>query len=113
MVIKLSLILTILLNIFIPANSDCFYSLDKRITVVGIALNDKDAAFVRTNNGKHYIVDGLDEWDEKYYSKTVKVTGKLKTETHSKESTDSVAVQERLGTWYILKKPKWSLYKSD
>jgi hypothetical protein len=81
----------------------------KRITVIGIALNDKDAAIVRTVDNKYYILDGVDEWDEKYYHKKVKVTGKLKIEVHDKKSTDSIQVQERVGKWLIIKKPRWAL----
>jgi hypothetical protein len=44
-----------------------------------------------------------------YYHKKVKVTGRLKIEVHEKQSTDSLQVQERVGTWRIIKNPKWSL----
>jgi len=43
-------------------NSNC--SLSKKVTVVGIAENDKDAATVVVTGTYYYIVDGLDEWDE-------------------------------------------------
>src|SRR5689334_17203736 len=72
---------------------------NKRIVVIGIAENDKGAALVVTDNGPFYIIDGLDEWDEKYYNKRIKVSGKLVIEEHKKHSTDSIQVQERVGTW--------------
>jgi len=84
---------------------------NKRIVVIGIAENDKDAAVVLVENGPYYIIDGLDEWGDKYYKKKVRVSGKLVVEEHTKMSTDSVHVQERVGTWRILKRPKWELVK--
>ena len=57
-----------------------------------------------------YLLDGLDEWDEKYYGKKVKVTGRLKIEVHKKRSIEGgPQVQERVGTIAIIKRPKWSL----
>ena len=80
----------------------------KKITVVGIAKDSKGAAIVVTDT-YHYIIDRLDAWSNKYLGKKVKVTGTLVTEEHKKQSTDSILVQERIGTWHILKKAKWSL----
>jgi hypothetical protein len=88
---------------------NCNNTINKKITVIGIAEDDKDAATVLTDDGRYYILDGLDEWDEKYAGKKVKVSGKLVIEEHKKQSTDSFQVQERVGTWRIIKRPKWSL----
>lgn len=81
---------------------------DKKFTVIGVALNSKGGAIVKTKAGI-YFVDGLYRWDEKYYGKRVKVTGILIIEHHEKTSTDSLEVQELVGKQAILKKPKWSL----
>jgi hypothetical protein len=81
---------------------------NKRITVTGIARESMAGAIVDTDN-VHYFVDRLDDWDKKYYGKKVKVTGRLVIEKHEKRSTDSIQVQEIVGTVAILKRPKWSL----
>ncbi len=81
----------------------------KRVTVIGTAYNAKGSACVSVDNGGMYFLDGLDRWDEKYYGKKVKVTGTLVLVHHEKQSTDSVEVQEWVGTRRILKRPKWSL----
>ncbi len=79
-----------------------------RITVIGIALDEKDGAIVETEQGNYWLEE-LDRWDEKYYGKKVKVTGKLVIKTYKKQSTDSIQVQEHVGTVRILKRPKWKL----
>jgi hypothetical protein len=98
----------IVLNLFFGNIENSIHN-NRKITVVGIAEDDKDAAIVKADNGYHYIVDGLDEWDEKYYHKRVKISGKLVLENHKKQSTDSIQVQERVGIWRIIKKAKWNL----
>jgi hypothetical protein len=91
----------------IPVSFDnCNQSNHPKITVVGIAGNDKDAAIVETDNG-HYIVGGLDAWPDKYYGKRVQVSGRLVKEVHEQKSTPTMAVQERVGTWLIIKHAKW------
>lgn len=80
----------------------------KRITVVGIAENSKAAAVVVTDKG-NYFVDGLDAWDKKFYQKKVKVTGRLVIREHAPQSTPTRQVQERVGKWQVLKRPKWEL----
>ena len=88
-------------------------NMSKMITVVGTALDDKGYAIliVDTPNRKKYFLDGLEEWDKKYYGKKVKVTGRLVVEKHEKQSTDSVWIQEYVGTMQLIKKPKWSLVR--
>jgi hypothetical protein len=81
-----------------------------KTTVVGIALNMKGGAIVETDLG-NYLLEGLDRWNDKYYGKKVKVTGKLVVKIHKKQSTDSIQVQERVGTLRILKRPKWKLFE--
>ena len=88
-------------------------TMNKRITVIGTALDDKGYAIViiDTPHRRKYFLDGLEEWDKKYYGKKVKVTGILVIEKHERQSTDSVWVQEYVGTMKIIKKPKLSLVK--
>ncbi len=81
----------------------------KEITVFGRALDTKDCAIVQTDKEGVYYLYKVDRWDEKYYGKKVKVTGKLITKTHKRESIDSVLVQEWVGTRRIIKRPQWSL----
>lgn len=90
------------------SSKKCGELTSNKVSVIGIALNDKDGAIVKTDSS-YYLIGGLDEWDEKYYKKKVRVTGVLKREIHTKTSTDSVWVQERVGTWLIIKKAKWYL----
>ena len=86
------------------------YRMIKKITVIEIAEDSKGAAIVVTDT-YYYIIDRLDAWSNKYHGKKVKVTGTLVIEEHKKQSTDSIQVQERVGTWRIIKKAKWSLLK--
>ena len=84
----------------------------KKVTIIGKALDDKgDAVVITDKPRKKYFLEGLDEWDEKYYGKKVKVTGELVIEIHENHSTDSVWVQEYVGKMLIIKKPKWELVK--
>ena len=100
---------TIMLSFFSGALRNCNNKMNQKITVIGAALEDKEGAIVETDKGD-YLLDGLDEWGEKYYGKKVRVMGRLKVETHKKQSIDSgLQVQERVGTVLIIKKPKWSL----
>ena len=97
------------LLVFLGDNSrSCNQGEYKKVIVIGTALDEKDGAVVETDKFV-YLLDGLDAWDEKYYGKKVKVTGRSKIEYHEKQSTDSVLVQERVGVWRIIKHPKWSL----
>lgn len=47
-----------------------------KVTIVGQALNAKLGAAVQTEEGALYI-KGLDKWDDEFYGKKVKVSGKL------------------------------------
>jgi hypothetical protein len=80
----------------------------KRITVVGIALQNKIGAVLKTDKG-YYVVDGLDEWGEKYYEKKVEVTGRLVVKVLESKSSFPGEMQEITGKLAILKKPKWRL----
>jgi hypothetical protein len=86
---------------------------NKRVTVIGIALDDKEGAFVLVDKKGMYFVDGLYEWDEKHAGKKVKVSGELILKYNESHSTDSMLVQESVGIDARLKKPKWSLFEDS
>ena len=86
-------------------------AISKKITVVGIAENDKDAAILVTDKEEVYIIDRLDKWDKKIYHKKIQVTGRLVIEIHKQQSTPTRMVQERVGKWQIIKNAKWELVK--
>ena len=96
-------------NVSKPSNN----TLNKTITVIGTALDDKGYAVViiDTPYRRKYFLDGLEEWRKKYYGKKVKVTGVLVVEKHEQQSTDSVWIQEYVGTMYIIKKSRWTLVR--
>ena len=81
----------------------------KKVTVTGIAKNDKDAAIVVTDDGQVYYLFGVEEWEEDLYDKKVKVWGKLKLITREKTSTPTRIVAEWYGTRKCIKNPRWSL----
>lgn len=101
----------LLLTVFLESCASKPYTtiMEGKVTIFGIAKDDKEGAIVITEKGKKYNIDRLDAWDEEFYDKKVKVTGKLVTRKYEKQSTDSVWIQERVGIWYIIKNPKWSL----
>jgi hypothetical protein len=79
-----------------------------KITVAGTAINEKECAVVQTDQG-FYFLYSVNWWSERYLGKKVRVTGKLKIVNHERQSTDSMAVQERVGVIKIIRKPKWRL----
>ena len=103
----------ILLNFSCNASKLSNNNINKRITVVGTALEDKGGATVITDTPQRrkYFIDGLDEWNKKYYGKKVKVTGILVIEKWEDLSTDSVLIQGYIGNVATLMKPKWGLVK--
>ncbi len=103
--LKIFLYISLLTNLYStrPAGNDA------KITVIGTALNAKAGAVVQTVNAGVYYLDGLNAWSKIYYGKKVKVTGQLVVEKHEPQSTDSMEVQELVGTVRIIKKPKWVL----
>ena len=82
----------------------------KKITVTGIAENAKAGAILITTNGPIYLLEGVDKWEDTYYGKKVKVTGRLRVKESKNRNSDSRIV----ATWgpgvrYYIKKPEWSL----
>jgi hypothetical protein len=90
-------------------------STKRKITVMGTAIVIKNDAAVRADDGSVYFLDGIFEWEEKYFGKRVKVSGKLVIVEYPIKrrptTNDSITMtpQRRLGTWKIIKKPKWGL----
>ncbi|HEX2901075.1 MAG TPA: hypothetical protein VHS96_15255 [Bacteroidia bacterium] len=79
----------------------------KTITIQGKALNSKAGAVAGD-----YFVDGLQAWPADIHSKTVEVTGTLKTVEHAAEdlrNPDGSINQGMEGKQYILMHPKWRL----
>lgn len=94
-------------------NSDsCNGGKNNRITVIGIAQEDKGGAVVTTDEGVFYFLDKLDIWNDNIYGKRIRVTGRLNIEEIKEnpyKGSDSVTPQQRNGPKMILKKPKWDL----
>jgi hypothetical protein len=85
---------------------------ENEIIVVGTALVLKHHAAVRTDDSILYVLDGIDDWKDKYLGKRVKVTGELLIKEYEyTERNDSIKIipQEDYSTQRIIKKPKWSL----
>ena len=82
----------------------------KRITVIGVAKNDKGGAMVISKNDKRaYFMDGLEYWDDSILENEVKVTGKLVVEQNPPQKDDEDIRQDIEGEKRTLLKPKWKL----
>lgn len=106
---KMWLFATLLISASFTSNYS-FNNLSPKITVIGMALNDKYGAIVETENGD-YILDGVDKWEEEYYGKRVSVTGRFKVVENRRNKGDNTGpqVQRREGKCFILRKPSWKL----
>ena len=113
MVAKIILLSTLLSFFSVDFNKCSNNSKESKITVVGKALVLKNNAFVLTDDSLKYFLDGVYDWDEKYLSKRIKVTGKLVIEKYeyqkSKDTIVTAIPQQRYGVWRIIKKPRWTL----
>jgi hypothetical protein len=67
---------------------------DQPLTIMGIALNGKAGALVKSLDGEVYYIDGLSSWSTDLINKQVTVTGNLKIETIS---TDELKNEQ--GDW--------------
>ena len=82
----------------------------KRITVIGVAKNDKGGGMVISKDTtRAYFIDGLEYWDNSILEKEVKVTGKLVVEQNPPQKNDEDIKQHIEGEKRTLVKPKWEL----
>jgi hypothetical protein len=79
-----------------------------KIEVIGKAMNAKGGAVVISDDNGVFYLDGLDKWNEKFYEKKVKVTGKLMIKEWEKRDDGEIRA-EIAGPQKIIKKPKWVL----
>lgn len=83
-----------------------------RITVIGIAEDDKASATVVNKEGQHYVLKGIYRWDEKLIGKLVKVTGRLFIAKYMVDTLHPPLYwQEKKSDTYFLQNPKWKLVK--
>jgi len=83
---------------------------NKKVLVVGKALNAMGGAVVVAANGQTYYLDRVEHWDRKFYGKKVKASGTLviiHTPTKDEKGRPVQAIAEQ----WLLKKPKWELIK--
>ena len=113
MLIKICLISSLATFFSVDLNKCDNISSGRKMTVVGRAIVIKHVAAVRTDDSVLYCLDGIDDWDKEYLEKRVKVTGRLTIKVnqyHKNNDPEITAISQRLvGTWKIIKKPKWSL----
>ncbi len=99
----------------VDLNKCCSNPNEPRITVVGTAIVLKHHAFVLTDDSLHYYLDAIDDWADEFRGKRVKVTGRLVIKEYRFQKSPNPEItaipQQRLGTWKIIKKPKWSLVR--
>jgi hypothetical protein len=85
-------------------------STKSKVKLIGEAMEDKPGAFVMVPKMGMVFIHKLDEWPEGYLGNKVEVKGKLfvykKTEP---KTTDSILIQESVGTYQVIKKAKWRL----
>jgi hypothetical protein len=89
----------------------CSLSKSKQITMIGTALEDKEGAFILVEKKGMYFIDCLYQWDDKFYGKKAKATGKLKIEIKKEKSTFPGELQESVGKKATIKKAKWCLFE--
>lgn len=94
--------------------SKCNDNSPKRITVTGRAIQLKHDAAIRTDDSLIYYLNGIDDWEDKFIGKRVRVTGKLVVKNYDTLIMNSnpkitAIPQQRRGVWKIIEKPKWKL----
>jgi len=81
---------------------------NKKVVIIGKALNCKAGAAVITADDTPYYLDGKEFWNKKFYGKKIKVSEALVIFKLKKSS--SPPAQEILEK-RVIKKPKWELVK--
>jgi hypothetical protein len=80
----------------------------QKIEVIGKAINAKAGAVVVTDDERVFYLDELDKWNENFYEKRVKVTGKLRIK--KLKLRNGIEVRGEIeGPQKIIKRPKWVL----
>ncbi len=83
--------------------------ISKRISVTGLAQNDKGIATLISKKGQ-YFLKGVHHWDEKYLNKRVKVTGIVQVVKYQKDTVHEQGYSQTRGIdMNYLLKPKWKL----
>jgi len=82
------------------------HSGDKKILVIGKALNAMGGAVVIKAGDTAFYLQGVDSWDRKFYGKKVRVSGTLIVVRKKKPGNPLAQV---ILVQRIIKKPKWEL----
>jgi len=86
-----------------------------KVTVIGVAHNSKAGAMILTDNSEVYYIVGLNEWNNKFYEKKVKVSGYLNTENFKEEDLKNEKgewVQGMVGDKRSILKAEWELVEN-
>ncbi|MFT7611772.1 MAG: hypothetical protein ACI9J3_000718 [Parvicellaceae bacterium] len=97
-----------------PTTSENTIVASSDITIVGIAENAKMGAIILGEDKNTYYIDRLDSWDDAYYKKKVKVSGKLKETKHKKEDLKNEKgeyAQGMIGSQLIILNAKWEFFE--
>src|SRR5688572_9388771 len=112
MLIKIYLI-SMLLTFFSEDLNKCNNNSERKITVIGTAIDIKNSAVVRTDDSLLYYLDDIYYWHDEYLGKRVKVTGKLFIKEYQEEKNTNPKIttipQRHYGHRKFIKNPKWSL----
>ena len=82
------------------------------ITIVGIAHNSKAGAMILTDSNEVYYITGLDDWNDDFFEKRIKVSGFLNTENFKEEDLKNEKgewVQGMVGDKRSILEAKWEL----
>ncbi len=85
-----------------------------KITIEGIAHNSKAGAMILTDSNEVFYIAGLDDWNDNFYEKRVKVTGFIKTENFKEEDLKNEKgeyIQGMVGEKHSIFKAEWELVK--
>lgn len=87
------ILLTVLLAHCISKNT----TMNDRITITGTALNGKDGALIKTQQGEVYYIEGLPNWDSVFNNQTVEATGVLLETTLSENNLQNEQREYKAG----------------
>jgi hypothetical protein len=102
---KPNIILIALLLLFV-------HSKGQRVVIIGIAVNEKDGAWVIKNKGTNaFFIEGLNEWDSSFEGKVIRVKGDLLIQK-LKEIPQEPGLpypQQAVGVKQTIKNAKWEI----